>query len=185
MEPLKVSGKYIAVVLVVAVVLMASQIPINVSPRVSKDAHNESLPVNWIGMDDGLNANFNGHFYVSVFRYFNVIRLWITPRDGAKTTYIRVEVRREFTNALYMEVDPPYRGRVSMKVEDSNDGEAYLIEVQNPGEGTYELDFMDWAPESRSSMHITVETREGILRYRGELPVIVLEPSKGIKCVPG
>ena len=173
------SGVYALVGVIVAAVLIASQMPINTTPRIIKDPLNESLPETWLERGGSLDADFEGHFYVSVIRYFGIIRLWITPREGARTTYIRVEVRRDFLNGLYLEVEPPGHGEVEISQGESQNGMLYIIQVKDLGEagkGTYEMTFIDEAPEKSLSMDITVEVRDGLLKYRGELPVLVMEP---------
>ncbi len=177
----------LASVIVIAVVLFtASQMPIEVTPHLSKVSYNESAsPVNWVGKDEGLRANFSGHFYVVITRSFGRIRLWITPGEGVRTTYIRVEVKRDFLNGLYMEVEPPWYGKVEISRGESQNGMRYIIQVKNLGEsgkGTYELTFIDKAPEESISMHITVEVRDGLIKYRGELPAVILEPFYRFNC---
>ena len=165
---------------IAAIIIAASQIPIEVTPHLSKAPYNESAsPINWVGKGESLRANFSGHFYVVVNRVFGRIILWITPGEGARTTYIRVDVRRKFLNGLYLEVEPPWYGRVEIRRGKSQNGMHYTIQVKDLGEAgdsTYELTFVDRAPEESLSMEITVEVRDGLFKYRGELPVLVLEP---------
>ena len=170
----------VIVTAIAAIIIAATQVPMGLTPQLSKVSYNESAsPVNWVGKGESLRANFSGHFYVVVNRHFGRITLWVTPAEGARTTYIRVDVRREFLNGLYLEVEPPWYGRVEITRGESENGMRYVIQVKDLGEagkGTYELTFVDRAPEESLSMEITVEVREGLFRYRGELPVVVLEP---------
>ncbi len=170
----------VIVTAIAAILIAATQVPMSVTPQLSKVSYNESSnPVNWVGKDESLRANFSGHFYVVVNRYLGRITLWITPAEGARTTYIRVDVRREFLNGLYLEVEPPWYGRVEVMRGEGENGMRYVIQVRDLGEAgdsTYELTFVDRAPEESLSMEITVEVRDGLFRYRGELPVVILEP---------
>ena len=170
----------VIVTTIAAILIAATQVPMSVTPKLSKVSYNESTsPFNWIGKGESLRANFSGHFYVVVNRHFGRITLWITPAEGARTTYIRVDIRREFLNRLYLEVEPPWYGRVEITRGESEDGMRYVIQVKDLGESgdsTYELTFVDRAPEKSLSMEIIVEVRDGLFKYRGELPVVVLEP---------
>jgi hypothetical protein len=81
--------------------LLATTIPKTITPKLSKVAYDEyGAPVNWVGRDEELRADFGEHFYVIVNRNFDNIIVWITPREGAKTTYIRVEITREFLKGV-------------------------------------------------------------------------------------
>ena len=170
----------VIVTAIAAVIIASTQVPMGLTPQLSKVSYNESAsPVNWVGKGESLRANFSGHFYVVVNRHFGRITLWVTPAESARTTYIRVDVRREFLNGLYLEVEPPWYGRVEITRGESENGMMYVIQVKDLGEagkGTYELTFVDKGPEESLSMGITVEVRDGLFRYRGELPVVVLEP---------
>ena len=176
----KFYGYALAFLFVLVIALIAEiGIPATVAPQLSKVSYNDSLPTNWVGRDESLRANFSGHFYVIVNRNFGRITIWVTPKEGARTEYIGVEVRRKFLNELYMEVEPPWYGKVEINREDDSDGMRYLIQVKDlgeSGEGTVELTFIDRAPEEIVSMKITVEVREGPFKYRGELPVVIPDP---------
>ncbi len=177
---------YATVVIPIVLIIIASQVPVTVTPELSKGPYGDSEePINWVGRDESLRANFSGHFYVVVTRDFDRIRLWITPRESARTLNVRVEVKREYLNDLYLEVEPPWYGEVEIIRGENQNGMRYIIQVKNFGEagkGTYELTFIDKAPEDRISMHITVETRDGLIKYRGELPVVILEPFYRFNC---
>lgn len=170
----------LVIVFILAIVLLVEGgIPVGVSPQISKVSYNESLPPNWVGMDESLRANFSGHFYVVVNRHFGRIIIWVTPSEGARTEHISVKIKRKFMNAFYMEVQPPWYGRIEIKRLNNRNKMEYLIRVTDLGEAgksTYELQFIDRAPEEMLSFIITVETREGLFRYRGELPVVIPEP---------
>ncbi|WP_456423336.1 hypothetical protein [Thermococcus sp.] len=187
MEGLSKGHLYVLGVAIVIVILaIASQVPMTLEPRLSKVSYaNSENPASWVGRDESLRANFSGHFYVVITRSFDKIHLWITPREGARTLYIRVMVKRKFLNALYLEVEPPWYGKVEISRAESQEGVAYLIQVKDLGEagdGTYELTFLDRAPEERLLMLVTVEVRDGLFKYRGTLSTVVLEPFYAPNC---
>ncbi|WP_460041651.1 hypothetical protein [Thermococcus atlanticus] len=174
-----------AVLIIVVVLAIASQVSITLEPRLSKVSYTGSgNPVSWVGRDESLRANFSGHFYVIITRSFDKIRLWITPREGARTLYIKVVVKREFLNALYLEVEPPWYGKVEISRGEDR-GTTYIIQVRDLGEagdGTYELTFVDRAPEERLMMQVTVEVRDDLFKYQGTLSAVVLEPFYAASC---
>ncbi|NJE11448.1 hypothetical protein [Thermococcus sp. MAR1] len=176
----------LGVAIIVVILTIASQVPMTLEPHLSKVSYTDSEnPTSWVGRDESLRANFSGHFYVVITRSFDKIRLWITPREGARTLYIRVVVKREFLNALYLEVEPPWYGKVEISRAESQEGMTYLIQVKDlgeAGEGTYELTFLDRAPEEKLLMWVTVEVRDGLFKYKGTLSTVVLEPFYAPNC---
>jgi hypothetical protein len=180
----KISTRAIVAVFIAVVILVAwNNMTITVEPKLSKISYNESEnPPNWVGPEERLRANFSGHFYIVINRDFDKITLWITPGEGARTTYIRVKIRRKFLNGLYLEVEPPWYGKVDISREESPNEMTYLIQVKDLGEAgkaTYQMRFVDRAPEDQLRMDISVEVRDGIIKYKGELPVVILEPNYG------
>ncbi|WP_461866635.1 hypothetical protein [Thermococcus sp.] len=173
----------IVVVALIAFIFLAvwSNTAKEVEPGLSKVPYNESEgQPNFVGPHEKLRANFSGHFYVVVTRSFGRIRLWITPKEGTETLHIGIKVKRKFLNGLYLEVEPPWYGKVEISREDSSNGMVYSIQVRELGEagkGTYGITFIDMAPEDKIAMDIEVEVRDGLTKYRGELPVVILDPS--------
>ncbi|WP_457750644.1 hypothetical protein [Thermococcus sp.] len=89
-------------------------------------------------------------------------------------------MKRKFLNELYLEVMPPDRGKVEMSSVKSSNETMYLIQVypsDDSGEGTYEMIFIDMAPEKTINMNITVEVQYGLRKYRGKLSVMIVNPN--------
>ena len=178
--------KFLVILVVVGVIgimtfFLWSSSTTTIEPYLHKDSYNESAaPTDWVGKGDILDANFSGYFDVSVFQGIdNKIRIWVTPREGAKTVYIRVLVKRKFLNELYLEVMPPDKGKVEISSARSPNETIYVIQVYpsgDSGEGTYEMIFIDMAPEKTIKMEITVEIQYGFRKYRGELSAVIVNP---------
>ena len=107
------------------------------------------------------------------------IILMITPKEGARTTHIKVLVKRKFANGLYIEVMPPYQGKVEISEAFDQEGVGYLVQVHPEGnsrEGTYGMAFIDLTSEKSIKMKITVEVQYGFRRYRGTFSAVILDP---------
>ncbi len=127
-------------------------------------------------------ANFSGRFAITVYREFGRIHVHISTLERSHITDVKVYVRRNFLNGLYMELEPPCCGAQEIIHQERVEyGVLYIIHLRNlqeAGKGDLELTFIDRALEKEFTIRVEVEAKEHCRPYRGEAVFVIMNPYK-------
>lgn len=133
-----------------------------------------------VGRGGEVIANFSGRFAVTVYREFGRIHVHIGTLEKSHITDVKVYVRRDFLNGLYVELEPPCCGASEVITQRKvNYGVLYVIHLQDlreAGKGDLELTFVDRAPENELTIRVEVEAKEHYRPYRGEAVFVIADP---------